>query len=285
MKSVRTIRLLAISLLILLLSACGNGRGGLGGGGSAEFDLSTLPSGTYGVEYDGRLQVQDYGGAVSLTQTGGELPPGLSLDEAGFVTGTPEYIGTFTFEALASGMQGVDDFTGDVSISISGDGVEGAFLGYEHDQLNNFDDIGGRMRDMWVRVSGTGLDQWSYTLNPGIYVAGPNGQNNRGRADDVRIGDLTSADLEWTLGEWEATNDPVLHEYEPDIFSQHIPEGDPPVIDPEAGVLTAGVDAGEQDIELSHPEYGTVQTRLMVTVPDWCPNGKHDGGWTDGICE
>jgi len=279
-------KLLVIAGLLVSLSACGNGRGGLGGGGgSADLDLSELPDGTYGVEYEGRVRVEDYGGAVSLTQTGGDLPPGLSMDEAGRVTGTPEYLGTYTFEVLASGMQGVADFTDEASITVGADGVEEAFLGYEHDQLNNFDDIGGRMRDIWVRISETGEDQFTYTLNPGIYVPGPNGQNNRGRADDVRIGDLTSADLEWTLAEWEPTNDPVLHEYEPDIFSQHLPEGDPPVIDTKAGTFTAGVDAGEQDIDLSHPDYGTVETRLMVTVPDWCPNGKHEGGWEDGICE
>ena len=76
--------------------------------------------------------------------------------------------------------------------------LRGSSFGYEHDQLNNFDQIGGRMRDIWLRPNGTGEDQFTYTLNPGIYAAGPNGQPNRGRGDDIRVGDLTSADLEWT---------------------------------------------------------------------------------------
>lgn len=268
----------------MLLPACGPGQGRLGGGDPA-LDLSELPDGTYGVEYQGRIRIQDYGGAVSLTQTGGSLPPGLAMDEAGRVTGTPEYIGEFSWDVLASGMNGVADFTGTVTMEVSAEGAEGVFLGYEHDQLNNFDQIGGRMRDIWLRPNGTGEDQFTYTLNPGIYAAGPNGQPNRGRGDDIRIGDLTSADLEWTLGEWVATSDPVLHEYEDGIFSQHVPEGDPPVVDTEAGTFTSGADAGEMPITLTHPIYGTVETRLMVTVPDWCPKGEHDGGWTDGICE
>jgi hypothetical protein len=278
-----SLKLLVLLVIPVLLSACP--AGGRLGGGDEILDLSELLDGSYGVEYSGRIRVEDYGGAVSMTNTGGDLPPGLSMDEAGRVTGTPTYAGQFSFEVLASGMQGVADFTGDVDLSITADDVEDAFLGYAHDQLNNFDSVGGRMRDMWVRVGGTGLDQSTYTINPGIYVPGPNGVNNRGRADDVRIGDLSIDSLEWTLADWVPTNDPVLHEYEPDIFSQHVPEGDPPVIDTAAGTFTAGVDAGEQDIQIDHPDYGTVETRLMVTVPDWCPHGEHEGGWTEGICE
>jgi len=230
--------------------------------------------------------VEDYGGAVSMTQTGGDLPPGLAMDEAGRVTGTPSYAGQFTFEVLSSGMEVIDDFTADATIVVTADAVEDAFLGYDHDQLNNFDNVGGRMRDIWLRISGTGEDQSTYTINPGVYLAGPNGNNDRGRGDDVRIGDVSISSLEWDLADWVPTNDPVLHEYEPDIFSQHVPEGDAPVIDTAAGTFSAGVDGGEQDIQFTHPEYGTVDTRLMVTAPDWCPNGKHpEGGWTDGICE
>ena len=274
---------LVLLVIVAFLAACP--PGGRGGGGTG-LDLSELLDGSYGVEYSGRIRVENYGGAVSMTNTGGDLPPGLTMDEAGRVTGTPSYAGQFTFEVLSSGMQGVADFTDEATISITADDVEDAFLGYDHDQLNNFDGIGGRMRDIWVRISDTGEEQSTYTINPGIYLAGPNGNNDRGRGDDIRIGDLSLDSLEWTLAEWVPTNDPVLHEYEPDIFSQHVPEGDPPVIDTVAGTFAAGADAGEQDIQIDHPEYGTVETRLMVTVPDWCPNGKHpEGGWTDGICE
>jgi hypothetical protein len=276
-------KLLVFLIAFTFLCGCPGRRGG--GNGDPDLDLSELPSGIYGVEYSGRVRVEDYGGAVSMTHTGGELPPGLEMDEAGRVTGTPAYVGQFSFEVLCSGMQGVSDFTGDAVLSVTAEGVEGVFLGYEHDQLNNFDGIGGRMRDIWVRVSGTGEDQFTYTINPGIYVAGPNGQEDRGRGDDIRIGDLSASDLEWTLADWVPTNDPVIHYWEPGIASQHVPEGDPPVIDPEAGTFASGADAGEQDIQLTHPDYGTVDTRLMVTAPDWCPKGVHDGGWTDGICE
>jgi len=276
-------KLLVLLILPVLLSACPGGRGG---GGDRAFDLSDLPEGSYDVEYSGRLRVENYGGAVSMTQTGGEMPPGLVMDEAGRVTGLPTYAGAFTFEVLASGMQGVGDFTAEARMSVTADDVDGAFLGYDHDQLNNFDAVGGRMRDIWLRVSGTGEDQFIYTINPGIYIGGPNGANDRGRDDDIRIGDLSLDSVEWTLADWVPTNDPVIHEYEPGITSQHVPEGDPPVIDPAAGTFSAGTDAGEQDIQITHPEYGSIDTRLMVTAPDWCPKGVHvDGGWTDGICE
>ena len=250
-----------------------------------EFDLSELPDGTYGEEYSGRIRILNYGGAVSLVITDGSLPDGLTMDEAGRVTGTPLYAGAVEIEVFASGMQGVEDFSGDVAFDITAVGVADAFLGYDHDQLNNFDQIGGRMRDIWLRPDGGGEDQSFYTLNPGIYLPGSNGQADRGRGDDVRIGDLASSELEWELGEWAATSDPQVHEYEPGILSQHVPEDDPPQIDTTAGTFQSGADGGEQDITITHPDFGTVETRLMIVSPDWCPNGEHEGGWQDGICE
>ena len=81
-------------------------------------------------------------------------------------------------------------------------------------------------------------------------------------------------------GKWAATSDPVAHEYEDVIFSQHVPEGDPPVVDTEAGTFTSGADAGEMDITLTHPIYGTVETRLMVTVQIGAPKESTGAGRT-----
>jgi LPXTG-motif cell wall-anchored protein len=57
---------------------------------------STLPDGTAGAAYSATV-VSTGRPAPTFSVTGGTLPPGLSLDSAGVITGTPTTPGTFTF--------------------------------------------------------------------------------------------------------------------------------------------------------------------------------------------
>ncbi|MEE2829461.1 MAG: hypothetical protein VX498_09745 [Myxococcota bacterium] len=270
--------LLVMPALLAFLAACPSGEGTL--------DLSDVPDGEYGVAYDGQIRVLDYTGPVRLTLTGGELVSGLDLNEAGRINGVPEYARLVEIEVLASDMQGIEDFTEEVVFEISATNVADAFLGYEHSQLNNFDQIGGRMRDIWLRVAGGGEDQSTWRMNPGIYLPGDNNQNDRGRGDDERIGDLDFSSLEVSLDEWDPTYDPQQHDHLGDgVIGTHVPEDDPPQLDETSGTFTSGADGGEQDLELTHPDFGSLDTRIMVVPPDWCPNGSHDGHNAPGYCD
>jgi len=180
------------------------------------FDLSELPAARYGESYSGRVAIEDYDGAASFTLVSGSLPDGLTFNEAGVVEGTPTWAGNFELTVLATGMKRVDDFQDTVTLRVLADEVEGTFLGYEHGQVNNMTERFGMMTDVWVRLTGTGVDGvQSWTMDPGIYLPGDNGTEERGWGDDVRIGDVDFEDLEMEFSNWVATNDPVLHDYVP----------------------------------------------------------------------
>ena len=143
-------------------------------------------------------------------------------------------------------------------------------LGWSHDQTTRLTAAHGLMLDLWVRVRGGGEESSTYTLDPGLYLAGPDGIPEAGHGDDLRVGDLSAADLEISLGQWEVVTD--------DGQPPHVPEDSPPSFD---GALTfrAGADTGELPVTISS-EHGVQETRLMVVPPDWCPEGR-DGydGW------
>jgi len=294
-----------LALLLGLLMGCPDE-------GPPSLDFSNLTAARFGQEYSGRIYLVDYSGPEEFTQVGGEMPPGLTMDTDGNITGTPEYLGTFTFEVLASGLSGYEDLIGTASMDVVL--VEGCscdnpnllteeecleagqlwacfaapHVGYEHDQLNNMTESLDLMRDIWVRVTGGGLQGEginSWTMNPGLYLRGPNGVNDGGDRDDERVGDLQFSDLEVEFTNWEATSGSPPTE--PGI---HIPEDDPPRISSN-GTFTAGADGGEANIRLSHPEHAAaVERRVLIVPPDWCPVGEDQdggpGGWsTTRYCE
>lgn len=57
---------------------------------------SVLPDATTGVAYS--EQLVSGGGGITFSVTGGSLPTGLSMDDAGLITGTPTVTGPTTFE-------------------------------------------------------------------------------------------------------------------------------------------------------------------------------------------
>ncbi len=271
-------RLLLLTLALGVLAACPPGE-------PPEFDFSNLSDARFGEAYEAQIYLLDYTGPAAFTQVGGELPTGLSMNEAGTVSGTPEYLGTFTFEVMASGLNNSEDAFGTVSINVVavGDTLVDAFVGYEHDQLNNMSERLDLMRDIWLRVTGggiEGLDSW--TMNPGVYLPGPNGVRNGGDIDDVRIGDVSFSELTVEFSNWDPTG--PVEANPPGYPSEHNPEGSPPSYN-SAGTFSAGADGGEAEIRISHPDYeGAVDRRVMLVPPDWCPIGEDfdggPGGWS-----
>jgi len=271
-------RMLLMTLALSVLAACPPGE-------PPEFDFSNLSDARFGEAYEAQIYLLDYTGPVAFTQVGGELPPGLAMNEAGSISGTPEYLGTFSFEVLASGLDRFEDTIGTVSINVVavGETLTAIFVGYEHDQVNNMTERLDLMRDIWLRVTGggvEGLDSW--TMNPGLYLPGPNGVNNGGDIDDVRIGDVLFSELTVDFSNWEATG--PVEAKPPGYPSEHNPEGSPPSYNSD-GTFSAGADGGEAEIRISHPDYeGAVDRRVMLVPPDWCPIGEDfdggPGGWS-----
>jgi hypothetical protein len=256
-------------------------------------DTSGVGAATYGVDYTGAVTLTDYDGPAAFNINAGSLPQGLSMDQAGAITGTPEWVETQTVELLITGLDGADDLVGSITIEVNTDGLDVA-LGFEHDQLNNFyDDFDPpRMDQIWLRISGAGVtDQSDWTMNPGIYLPGPNGEHeagidrghSSGAGDDVRIGDLDFRALEWTFTQWRPPSQP--NTYPQDGYpSVHLPEGEPPTFTGR-GVFSAHVDTGEAQLGLTHPDLpNTLETTLQLVPPDWCPNGQSDGP-NLGVCE
>ena len=250
------------------------------------YDLSGLTVARYNEPYQGQIAIEDYSGPAqySLVEGSGELPPGLELDEAGRVTGTPTYVGTWTFEVLATlSSKKIDDFSDEVSLIVTAEYVEGVFLGYEHDQVNNMTEELGLMTDVWVRVSGGGVEgMQNWTMNPGLYLPGVNGQAERGYEDDVRIGDIAFEELEVESFTWEPTGPVEPYDGHP---SAHNPEDEPPVLSGD-GTISAGADGGEGTLILRHPDYeDAIETRVLVVPPDWCPKGVDAIGGRGGPSE
>ena len=304
-ERVSLLHVVLLSLGLSLLVGCPSGSDD-DDGSDPTLDTSGLAVATYGSAYAGVVGVTDYDGPARYEINVGELPPGLEMNEAGAVTGTPTWAGSWDVEILVTGLDGMDDFAGPATVVVSAAGVADAFWGYEHDQFNNMTERYGMMENIWVRLTGVGVTETSsWTMNPGIYLPGEDGQAENGAGDDERIGDLDFESLSiqvvdtWVpFADFGATHLAELMDEEwvpteePNTFpnqgypSVHLPEGDPPVITAE-GVFTGGVDGGEASIRIYHPDYDNViSVQYQVVPPDWCQNGVHvDGGQTPGVCE
>ena len=73
------------------------------------FGPLTLPSGTLGQPYSQSFNTSNSTPPVTFVQTpdtGGSLPPGLTLTSAGTVTGTPTHLGTYGFDVTAADSTG-----------------------------------------------------------------------------------------------------------------------------------------------------------------------------------
>jgi hypothetical protein len=259
-------RLHALITLALPLAACPTGPGGL--------DLSGLPDGTYGETYDGQVAVAEYRGPVAFTLNGGELPPGLVMNEAGAVTGTPTFGGTFEFDVLASGLRGVEDFVGTIVVRVSAKDVLGAFLGHVHDQPTQLNEMPDPLNaDMWLRVAGGGIaDMSEYTVQPGVFTSGADGVVDYGGGDDVQIGAYPLDEVTIEMGVWNVVEgDGRGHE----------PEGEPVLFDG-VGTFTAQADTGKAPVTITHPDWPDPDnTRILVEPGDWCPKGHQRGNYWD----
>lgn len=76
---------------------------------------SGLTSGTTGVAYNGSLSQTGANGTATYSISGGTLPPGLTLNSNGSITGTPTTPGLYNFAVTATGSNGC---SGSVTTSI-----------------------------------------------------------------------------------------------------------------------------------------------------------------------
>lgn len=257
---------------------------------TGQLDTSGVSDAAFGEAYSAQLSVvkvqndgslSSYDGPAAYSAGDGALPTGLTISEAGLISGTPEQIGTFEQEVWVSGLRQLESFLDVITIEVT---AEGAFIGHERDQLTQITDLPGyRQSDIWLRPSGGGQDGMNtYTANVGIYLPGPNGVNDGGGQDDVRIGDLSEDEVTVTVGTWTPVDevDPS-----PGYPSGHYTDGDPTTHDGGFS-FTSGSDTGEMTVTFSHATLGDDVTRVMVVPPDWCTAGFQQGSdWNNGYCE
>ena len=260
------------------------------GSNSGQLDLSDVPNASWGEAYTGQLAVvrvesngslSSYDGPASFAPGDGALPEGLSMNEAGAITGTPTEVGSFNQQVWVSNLNGIESFLDQVSIEVI---IEGAFIGHERDQLTQITDLpGDRQSDMWMRVADGGEQgMQEYTADVGIYMPGPNNVAEAGYGDDVRVGALDPSEVTVTLGPWEEIDET---DPRPGYPSGHYNEGSP-VVHTGGFTFVAGSDTGEMDVTFTHETYGMDSTKIMVVPPDWCPLGFQEGSdWDNGSCE
>lgn len=254
----------------LFLSACDPGSGVLLGDRDSRTQYTIDDSGLLDAQllsdYSGRVTVEGYGGSQAWEVISGELPPGLALDADGLVTGTPTFLGTYDVGVRVSG-ELLGELEDTLSISVV-PGTVDVQLGWLRDQTTRLTDSGDRMWDPWTRLAGAGGDYTEVTLLFALYAPGLDGINRNGRGDDEVVGEVDPADVGVTLGAWDPVDDAGEGiEYIGDAtFRAH--EG-----------------TGEAPLTLDLEGYDSVETRVMVTAPDWCLDGNHPGGpGTPGFC-
>lgn len=226
------------------------------------------PAATLFTEYSGRVLLRGEAPA-RFTVVAGALPGGLTLDEAGRITGTPDWLGRFEATVRAEPASG-PDVEGALAITVGPGAVEVAPGFPREPTLAPGDTV--LLGDLWVRIAGggePGMDQRPF--EPGLYTAGPDGVFEEGGGDDVRVGDLSlDGEAFLGLGQWNPSNGEA--------------EVDPPLL--VGGVLVAGEQAGERSLSFSVEGYPAQPVTLAVVPPDWCPLGDHPGGGPNpGVCE
>jgi len=254
----------------LFLVACETREGLLLGprGTEAEYSIDDSALGVAQLydDYAGRVTVEGYGGTQTWAVASGSLPPGLTLGADGVITGAPTYLGTFPFEVRVSG-ELLGELEGTVSVTVV-PGLADVQLGWVRDQTTRLTDVGNRMWDPWTRLDGAGGDYTEVTLLFGLYDAGADGINRNGRGDDELVGEVDSTQVGIELGSWAPVDaDGAGIEYIGDA------------------TFRAGEGTGEAPLTLELEGFEVVQTRIMVTAPDWCLEGDHPGGpGTPGFC-
>jgi hypothetical protein len=87
-----------LGLFVVLLAGCGGGGGGASGPGQLVIATGSPSAGMTGAAYPGYTFAVASGGTAPFTWSEtGALPPGLSLDATGGLSGTPVTAGTYSF--------------------------------------------------------------------------------------------------------------------------------------------------------------------------------------------
>jgi len=292
-----------LALTVQALPGCGRPGGGRGGGGgddddssqddddsgqddddsednvlaAAIIDSSDLVPAVVQSPYSAQLSVVGYDAPVTWAHTDGDLAPGLEFSSSGLVSGTPSWIGEWSFEVEVVAEAG-GQLTDSLVLSTIGDG--GTFVGFVHERTNNMTDQFGLMSGMWLRIEGggePGLD--SYAPEVGLYTPGPNALAEAGWGDDVMVGGLELAKLDVAILDWTPTG--PVDASPPGYPSNHYPEDSPLLLEMD-NTLQAGADAGEATVRFAPDGWEPLEATVLVVPPDWCPNGVDASGGPGG---
>ena len=189
---------------------------------------------------------------------GGALPEGLAMDGDGYVTGTPSERGLFELEIYVVDGEGVEG-SGTVELAVRVDWSQ-MYLGI---WIEEVDPLCTKMEFLclpWVRIEGTGEEQYERQLHPAWYHVGPDGNVDDGHDDDVlhELLDPASFSWSWTPLEWPTGDESILY-----------PED--AVID-DGGLMVGGELTGAGTVEYTHPTLGGGSAMGYVVAPDWCPD-------------
>jgi len=111
----------------------------------------------------------------------------------------------------------------------------------------------------WVRIQGTGIEEYERELFPALFHVGVDGNADAGYDDDVLYQLLDPADVTWSFTPYETHTDSGTLNY----------AGDAEIID--GGILVGGEMTGAGTIGIDHPVLGQGEADAFVVPPDWCP--------------
>ncbi|MGB8885890.1 MAG: Ig domain-containing protein [Candidatus Korobacteraceae bacterium] len=122
----RLLRILALSgaalILCVFLAACGGGGSKPAPPSAPVITTTQLPPGAVNVPYSASFQGSGGTGPFTWSITAGTLPPGLTLNQQGGITGTPTMFGQYPFTVTVTDS---NSLMGSASVSIN---IEGAIL-------------------------------------------------------------------------------------------------------------------------------------------------------------
>ncbi|SNS28816.1 hypothetical protein SAMN05421770_101351 [Granulicella rosea] len=119
-------RVLALLLPALLLAGCGDGVTTAGSGATIIPPIligtaSSLPGAQLGMFYSNQFQFSGGSSPYTVSMTGGTLPPGLSLSSPGNLSGTPNTLGTYSFNYIVKDSSATQlSATGSATVTVSG---------------------------------------------------------------------------------------------------------------------------------------------------------------------
>ncbi len=248
------------SLLGPILAGCGDMR-----------LVDALPAATLLQPYEASIAAERAKPPIRFDLFEGVLPEGLTLASDGTLAGTPVGVGTYEFRVRA-----VDDndrwVVAALHLEVQVDASEvyiGPILttdGLHGLCLDGFEDGAGDVRHLmcqpWVRIQGAGMEgQSEYSLSPGVFWVGDDGEAEGGWGDDLLLRELDPLALSWSFEAGESW--PEALDAGPNRPEDSTVDG--------AGLFTAGESTGPGWVHVTDEVFGDGAIEVLVVPPDFCP--------------